>query len=151
MSSSPNVANRVRIAWGVLTVLLVCEAALLVWVTYISLSAATTMGASSEFLMQNVGLVVMSACALLWVLLTLIGALRSRASWIRGSALTIHVLLFAAGTGCLQLGIGSWQLGFAIVGAALVGFVAAIVAKPMVSLEPDSAPAANESRGLRGV
>ncbi|MGJ0203910.1 hypothetical protein NHL51_07080 [Leucobacter sp. gxy201] len=135
MSSSPAVGNRARIAWGVLTVLLALETLLLVWVTY--LTGAATFG-DRDFLVQNASLWVMSVCSLLWVLITLIGALRSRASWVRGSAVTIHVLLFAAGTGCLQLAIGSWQFGFALVGAALVGFVAAILAKPL--LQSDAVP-----------
>lgn len=132
MSSSPAVGNRARVAWAVLAVLLTFEALLLVWVTY--LTGDATFG-ERDYRVQNASLLAMAVCSLLWVLITLIGALRSRASWVRGSALTIHVLLFAAGTGCLQLAIGSWQFGFSLVGAALVGFVAAILAKPMLQSE----------------
>jgi membrane protein YdbS with pleckstrin-like domain len=64
------------------------------------------------------------------VIVTFVGAARARVSWVRGSALTIHVLLFAAGTGCLQLAIGPWWFGFGLVAVALLGFLAAVLARP---------------------
>src|SRR5690606_40367890 len=83
--------------------------------------------------LQNLSLIVMAALSLVWVVVTFAGAVRTRASWVRGSSLTIHVLLFAAGTGCLQIGIGPWWLGFALVALALAGFAAAILARPAVA------------------
>lgn len=110
-----------------LTVLLVLEGVLLAWVALIAILASF---GSHGVQMQVVSLLIMAFAVLGWIVATLIGALRSRVSWVRGSALTIHVLLFAAGTGCLQLAIGPWWFGFGIVAAALLGFAAAILARP---------------------
>ncbi|WP_342452025.1 hypothetical protein [Leucobacter exalbidus] len=84
---------------------------------------------------QEVSLVLMAVAALVWVGLTFFGVARSQASWARGSSVTIHVLAFAAGTGCLQLGIGQWWLGLGIVLVALIGFAAAVIARPERSSE----------------
>lgn len=125
---------RSKLAWGLLGLLLALESGLLIWVTFLTLKA--TISADGN-LTQNLSLVIMTVITLGWVLATFVGAVRTRASWVRGSSATIHVLLFAAGTGCLQLAIGSWQLGFALIAAALVGVVAAIIAKPVVAEEPE--------------
>ncbi|MFD5599735.1 hypothetical protein ACFWHR_06720 [Leucobacter sp. NPDC058333] len=118
---------RSRAGWAVLRILLVLESALLIGVVIFSFSAAL---GSKGPVTQNVSLVVMAVLALVWVAITAVAAVRGRPSWVRGSSLTIHVLLFAAGTGCLQLGIGSWQFGFTLVAVALLGFVAAVLARP---------------------
>ncbi len=118
---------RSRAGWAVLRVLLVLESALLVGVLIFSVAAAF---GSVGPVAQNVSIVAMAVLALAWVAITAVAALRGRPSWVRGSALTIHVLLFAGGTGCLQLGIGTWQFGFALVACALLGFIAAVLARP---------------------
>ena len=98
-----------------LRVLLVLESLLLVGVLIFSVSAAL---GSVGPVAQNASIVAMALLGLVWVAVTAV------------AALTIHVLLFAAGTGCLQLGIGSWQFGFSLVAGALVGFAAAVLARP---------------------
>ena len=135
MTPSPSGNARSAVAWLVLDVLLALEALLLGWVLVVAVLATAGSGGSGV-LVQNVSLIAMAALSLLWLVITLVGALRTRASWVRGSALTIHVLLFAAGTGCLQLAIGPWQFGFALVAAALVGFFSAILARPVVQPIP---------------
>ncbi|WP_050803117.1 hypothetical protein [Leucobacter chromiiresistens] len=127
MPPTPPDHPRSRAGWAVLRVLLVLESLLLVGVLIFSVSAAL---GSVGPVAQNVSIVAMALLALVWVAVTAVAALRGRPSWVRGSALTIHVLLFAAGTGCLQLGIGSWQFGFSLVAGALVGFAAAVLARP---------------------
>jgi len=127
MQTTPFDHPRSRAGWAVLTVLLVLEGVLLAWVALIAVLAAF---GSHNVQVQVLSLLIMVLAVLGWVVVTLIGAMRSRVSWVRGSALTIHVLLFAAGTGCLQLDIGPWWFGFALVVAALVGFAAALVARP---------------------
>lgn len=130
MTPSPSGGPRSAAAWLALDVLLALEMLLLGWVLVVAvLATAGSNGGAS--LVQSASLLVMTALALLWLVLTLVGAVRTRASWVRGSALTIHVLLFAAGTGCLQLAIGPWQLGFGLVAAAVVGFFAAVLARPV--------------------
>lgn len=130
MSGSPTLYRRSRLGWGVLTACLSVEALLLVWVVFLTLNVAI---ASQAEVAQNSSLVVITAICLVWVAITLIGSIRSKLSWVRGSAVTIHVLLFAAGTGCLQLSIGPTSLGFGLIALALIGFIAAILAKPVLS------------------
>lgn len=127
MVSTPADHPRARLGWNLLTVLLALETIFLCGVLYVSVGGAID---DEGFLLQSVSIVVLVFGSLLWVGATLVGALRSRVSWVRASAVTIHVLLFAAGTGCLQVGIGAWWLGWALVLTALVGFVAAILAVP---------------------
>jgi hypothetical protein len=43
------------------------------------------------------------------------------------------VLIFAAATGILQLGLADARLGWALVVLALVGFFAALAARPVVA------------------
>lgn len=129
MPSSPADHPRSRVAWRALAALLAVESALLLWVLGVTVAGA--LGSEGNPL-QNLSLIVMAALSFAWVVVTLVGAVKARASWVRGSSLTIHVLLFAAGTGCLQIGIGPWWLGFALVALALAGFAAAILARPAV-------------------
>lgn len=138
MTGSPAIYRRSKLGWAVLVACLTVEALLLAWVTVVTLLAA--IGASTGAA-QTYSLVAMAVICLVWVVVTLTGSVRSRASWVRGSAVTIHVLLFAAGTGCLQLAIGPWWFGFTLIGLALVGFFAAIFARPELQSATDSGTA----------
>lgn len=132
MTGSPPLHRRSLLGWSVLLVCLAIESFLLVWVVLITVLAA--MGSSSA-VAQNFSLVVVAVLCLGWVIATLLGSVRARASWVRGSAVTIHVLLFAAGTGCLQLALGPWWFGFGLIALALTGFFAAIIARPVLRPE----------------
>ncbi|MFA5605593.1 MAG: hypothetical protein WDA07_00195 [Leucobacter sp.] len=134
MSPSPAAHPRSQVAWRLLSVLLALEALLLAWTLVLTLIALV--GADGAAL-QNFSLAAMTAIALLWVLVTLVAAVRTRPGWARGSAVTIHVLLFAAGTGMLQLQIGPAWLGFAVIGVALAGFFLALVARTVAPTVPE--------------
>ncbi|WP_024356339.1 hypothetical protein [Leucobacter chironomi] len=136
MPSSPADHPRSRVAWRALGALLAAETALLLWVLGVTIVGAFAPGGDP---LQNLSLIVTAALAFAWVAVTLVGAVKAQASWVRGSSLTIHVLLFAAGTGCLQIGIGPWWLGFALVALALAGFTASILARP--AAQPSGEPA----------
>ncbi|RGE23774.1 hypothetical protein [Leucobacter sp. wl10] len=137
MTSSPSDHPRSRAGWAVLRALLALESLLLGWVVLVTVLGAIGSGGA---VLESVSLVVMAAIALAWVAATFVGATRAGASWVRGSAITIQVLLFAVGTGCLQMAIGPWWFGFALVAVAFVGFVAALLARP----EPAGASAAED-------
>ena len=129
MSDSPRVDQYSKPAWGVLLIALSVLAFLLIWVLFVTLLGALESGGSR---IESFSLVAMVAICLIWVVITLGGVVKSKAPWVRGSAVTINVLLFAAGTGCLQLGIGSTAFGFGLVTLALAGFFAAIVVRPVM-------------------
>src|SRR5690606_35015118 len=129
--------RRSEAAWGVLLGALIVEAFLLIWVLLITVIAA--LGSGDSFA-QNLSLVVLAAASLAWVVVTIVGLVRTHASWVRGSALTIHVLLFAAGTGCLQLALGPWWLGVGLVVLALLGFFVTLLARPAPKPEPKPEP-----------
>lgn len=140
MTGLPTLYRRSRLAWRVLAVCLALETLLLAWlVITMGAAAVGAMAASTEFAAQNFSMVAVCAICLAWVLVTLFASVRLRVSWVRGSAVTIHVLLFAAGTGSLQLVLGPVWLGFGLIALALVGFFAALLAVPVISLfgEPD--------------
>ncbi|MGK0715637.1 hypothetical protein ACR5KS_06175 [Leucobacter sp. W1153] len=137
MRSSHEATGRARSAWGALLAVLTVEAfggiAALVPIT------TDFLGASDEPLGPRLSIFLAALISWAWVLFTLWGAARTRASWARGSAITLHVLIFAAGTGVLQMGgmIGEPLLGWGLVLLALVGFFAALLARPMVT-DPES-------------
>ncbi len=132
MSDSPARHRRSQLGWAVLTLCLAVESFLLIWVLYTAVIAATS---GTEMAAQNYSLVAVAAICLLWVVITLWQSIKSRVSWVRGSAVTIHVLLFAAGTGCLQLLIGPFWLGAGLIVLALLGFFSAVIARPALAPE----------------
>lgn len=132
MSGTPALNRRSQLSWAAILACLAIEAFLLIWVVFVTLNVAIS---STVNVPQNFSLVAVSAICLAWVVITLLGSVRSKASWVRGSAVTIHVLLFAAGTGCLQLKIGPTVLGLGLIVLALIGFFAAVTAKPELSPE----------------
>ncbi len=93
-------------------------------------------GATGDPIEQRLSIFLSALIAWVWVIITLWGALRSRASWVRGSAITIHILLFAAGTGVLQFGLAEPLIGWMLILLAFAGFAAALIARPMVR-EPE--------------
>ena len=82
-------------------------------------------------------LFVSVAISWVWIGATLLGALRGRRSWVRASAVTIHLLVFAAAIGVLQGILGTVPIGLAMMALGLVGFIAAVLAKP--NFDPDAA------------
>lgn len=130
-SSSPDVHLRSRIAWRVLTVLLALETVggLVVMIPVVQGFFTST----ADPIAQRLSIFLSALLAWVWVILTLWGALRSRASWVRGSAITIHILLFAAGTGVLQFGLAELSVGWLLILLAFAGFAAALLARPEVS------------------
>lgn len=133
MPSSHEVTGRAHAAWGVLLVVLVIEA----FGGLAAMVPITTgfLGAGDDPLGQRLSIFLAALIAWAWVLLTLWGAARTRASWARGSALTMHVLVFAAGTGVLQIGeiVAGPLVGWALIALALAGFFAALLARPIAS------------------
>lgn len=142
MPSSHEVGGRSRTGWGVLLVVLAVEAfgglAAMVPIT------TSFLAAGDDPLGPRISIFLAALIAWAWVLITLWGAARTRASWARGSAITMHVLIFAAGTGVLQLGgiVGGPGLGWGLIVLALVGFGAALAARPAAEPAVDDEAAA---------
>lgn len=128
MSDSPTVLRRSRTAWGVLIALLGLET--LVGVIALIPFAIGFLDAGQDLIGQRVSVLLAGLLAVVWIAVTFLGALRARASWARGSALTLHVLMFAAGTGVLQYALAESWVGWATILAAFVGFFSALLARP---------------------
>ena len=115
--------------WMLLRAVLVIEVvggAVLLWNVFQAFLAA-----GDEPLGARVSLLLAVLLSWAWIAITLWGALTGRASWVRGSARTLHVLMFAAATGVLQGILGeAVLLGWALLLLALLGFVAAVLARP---------------------
>lgn len=139
MAGSQELDARSRLGWGALIAVLVLETfggiALLVPLTTAMLAAG------DEPLGARLSVFLAALISWLWVTVTLLGSIRGRKGWVRGSALTIHVLLFAAGTGMLQQQIGDALLAWGLVLLALIGFAAALLARPAL-VEPGEGDAA---------
>ncbi len=135
MSSSPTGNARAHLAWPVLIGLLGIE-------TLAGLIALIPLGtgffdAGGDDFGQRVSVLLAALIAILWVAVTFLGALRSRASWSRGSAMTLHILMFAAGTGSLQYGLAPTAIAWILVLAAFVGFFSALLARPEYAPMPE--------------
>ena len=139
MSSQPVDHSRSQTGWMILRAVLVIEVvggAVLLWNVFQAFLAA-----GDEPLGARVSLLLAVLLSWAWIAITLWGALTGRASWVRGSALTLHVLMFAAATGVLQGILGeAVLLGWALLILALLGFVAAVLARPTAApnLEAES-------------
>jgi len=132
MSTTPSEHPLTRRAWVVLTVLLGLEAVAGV-VSVIPLGIGF-FGAADDDVNQRVSVLISGVVAIIWVAVTFTGALRSRASWVRGSAMTLHVLMFAAGTTVLQYPVlGTRAVAWALIVAAFIGFFGAMLARPTVA------------------
>lgn len=133
MSASSPVHQRSKRAWQVLISLLAIEtlAGLLALVPLGSgFFAASGAGGTAGETGQRVSVLLAGLLAILWVAATFVGALRTRASWARGSAVALHVLMFAAGTGALQYRLAEPWISWGLVLFALVGFFSALIARP---------------------
>lgn len=128
MSRSPGRHTRATRAWFALIAMLVVEA--FGGVTLLVPVVLDMFAASDEPLGPRLSIVLSFLIAWLWVCITLIAALRTKASWVRGSGLTIHVLMFAAGTGILQMQLADATMGWILVVLAFAGFFAALLATP---------------------
>lgn len=145
MPTPASETGRSRIGWLVLRIALLIETvggAVLVWDVVVGFFAAT-----QDPVGARVSVLLAVLVSWVWIGVTLWGALARRAGWVRGSALTIHVLMFAAATGMLQGLLGDvGGLGFVLLVLAIAGFVGAIVARPAVESaspevpDPDSDP-----------
>ncbi|UOQ60582.1 hypothetical protein MUN76_00905 [Leucobacter rhizosphaerae] len=130
MSSQPVDHPRSRTGWTILRLVLVIEVvggAILLWNVFQAFLAA-----GDEPLGARVSLLLAVLISWAWIAITLWGALALRASWVRGSAITLHVLMLAAATGVLQGILGeAILLGWALLALALVGFLGAVLARPV--------------------
>lgn len=138
MADSPNVHRRARTAWIVLIAVLSVET---IFGVLALIPLATGFSeAGGDLLGQRVSVLLGGLLAVLWVVVTFLGALRTRAGWVRGSALTLHVLLFAAGTGILQYALAPTWMGWAAILLAFAGFFSALLARPAAEPSLDGEP-----------
>lgn len=100
MTSTPAEHARSRGAWAALRAILAIEA--IGGAVLLVLVVRGFFGASDEAIGPRVSLLLAVLAWWGWIAITFVGALRGRHSWVRGSALTNHVLIFAAATGLLQ-------------------------------------------------
>lgn len=115
-------------AWIALTAALAVELVLGVFLLVTMFPTLPAAGLEREvFFPLWVSLLVSMAICCVWIAATLLGAIRRRGSWVRGSAVTIHVLMFAAALGVFQGLLGTPAIGIALLVLALVGFVSAIL------------------------
>ena len=138
MTSTPAEHARSRGAWAALRAILAIEA--IGGAVLLVLVVRGFFGAADEAIGPRVSLLLAVLAWWAWIAITFVGALRGRHSWVRGSALTNHVLIFAAATGLLQGILGPQvPLGLALLALALGGFLAAILARPDYAESPEAA------------
>lgn len=135
MNATPADHLPTRAGWVALRIVLLLEVvggAWLLWNVVVGFFAS-----AGEPLGSRLSLLLAVVIWWVWIAATAWAAWKHRASWVRGSAITIHVLLFAAATGILQGLLGPQTvLGLELLVLALAGFVAAVLAKPDAPAEP---------------
>lgn len=122
---------RSRSAWTALTAVLAVELVLGAVLVVTMIPTFPAAGPEREALAPLwVSLFVSAILCCVWVAATLVGAIRRRGSWVRGSAVTIHVLLLAAAMGVFQGILGTPAIGALLLVLAVAGFAAAILVGP---------------------
>lgn len=116
-------------AWAVLSALLTIEA--IAAAALIVMTAQTFPGFSDPFIALWVCILISVILSWVWIGATLIGTFRGRASWVRGSAVTIHVLMLAAAVGVMQGILGTVEIGVGLAIAAALGIVVSLGARPV--------------------
>jgi len=86
-------------------------------------------GSADDAFGQRISILLAGALGVVWIAITFWGALRSQARWPRSSAVTIHVLLFAAGTGMLRYVLAPFSVSVAVVAVGIIGFFVALLAR----------------------
>lgn len=128
MTSSSQSHSRSRIGWILLRIVLLVET--LLGVVVVVNTFAAFFAASSDPLGARLSILIAVLISWAWVLVTLVAAWRGR-GWARGSALTLHVLLFAVAAGVLQGIFGDLFLtGALLLVLSFAGFFGALVARP---------------------
>lgn len=121
-------------AWSVMTVFVVLEA-----VAGLVLTAQTIFGFLSrgeDDILAALSIVIVVILALVWVIVTAIGALRCR-RWSRSSAVTIQIFIAAIAVGAFQGFYAQPAIGWALLAPALVTLIAALRAAPHGNAEAD--------------
>lgn len=147
MTRQPGVHSRSNLGWRILRIVLILEAVCGIWLVWNVFQAFAA--AADEPLGARLSVLLAVLICWVWILITLFGAWKTRAGWVRGSTLTIHVLMFAAAVGVLQGILGEASvLGVALLLLAVVGFIGAILARPVIAVGTnyDDWAAANETR-----
>lgn len=122
---------RSRSAWFTLTAVLAVELVLGAILVVTMIPTFPAAGPEREALLPLwVSLLVSMVLCCVWLAATLVGAMRRSGSWVRGSAVTIHVLMLAAAVGVFQGLIGTPAIGVALLALAIIGFVSAILIGP---------------------
>ena len=139
---------RSRAAWIALTAVLAVELVLggvLVITIFPTFPAA---GPEREALAPLwFSLVISLVLSCVWIAATLLGTIRRKGTWVRGSAVTIHILMLAAALGVFQGLLGTPAVGATLLVLAIVGFASAIlVGLPPKPAAPETAAATAETR-----
>lgn len=137
MSGSREVQGRSGAGWAVLLIVLAIEA--FGGLVLVAQTALGMLQSAGEPLGARLSIFLAILLGWIWICAALFGGVRGRASWARGSALTIHVLLFAVATGVLQLNLAGALFGWGLVLLALIGFFAALIARPNLELGDETA------------
>ena len=125
--------TRSRGAWALLKIILLGETVVGLWVVWRTL--VTILAEPEAPLGMRVSVIAAAIIAWAWIAIAALGTLRGTPAWVRGSALTIHVLMFAAAVGILQGILGTPMLGSIVLIVALAGFLAAVLARPPANAE----------------
>ena len=125
-----NAANspKSRLGWTILRLVLVLESLaglVVLWQTF-----SGVLGDKDAPAGLRASIIISVVLCWIWVAVTAYGAAKGMPSWARGSAITIHILMFSAAVGILQGILGTVAVGIALLLVAIVAIVAAIIARP---------------------
>lgn len=122
--------------WVLVALVLAAESLLLVWATIGTLQGVITDAGNPlleeyrpSVLSQGIAILLVMVLAALWLVITLVGAVRRR-PWARASTLTAQVLVVAAATGVLQGIMGTPGLGATLLFLGILGLAGVFMSRP---------------------
>ena len=118
-----------QLGWVILRLILILEALaglVVVWQTF-----SGVLGDQEAPAGLRASIIISVVLCWIWVAFTAFGAARGMPSWARGSAITMHVLMFSAAVGIMQGILGTVAIGVALLLVSIVAIVSAVIARPM--------------------
>lgn len=117
-----------RLGWTILRLVLVLESLaglVVLWQTFSGVLGDT--GAPAGL---RASIIISVVLSWIWVSVTAYGAVKGTPSWARGSAITIHILMFSAAVGILQGILGTVAVGIALLLVAIIAIIGTVIARP---------------------
>lgn len=98
---------------------------------------------------SGIAIIVIAVLCALWIVLTTVAAARRR-SWMRASAITVHVMIAAVALGCFTGVTAVPQAGWVLIAVAVLGIGLVVAPSVTKATARDTMPAADAPDSAQG-